>query len=51
MFAARLDFSFGDIDVVGIGPVVADVSEMFDVYWNSRAAVAGSEPAQIESRS
>ena len=38
-FAARLDVSFGDLDVVSIGPVVADVSEMFDVFWNSRAAV------------
>ena len=32
LFAAQLDVSFGDIDVVGIGPVVADVSEIFDVY-------------------
>ncbi len=38
-FAARLDVSFIDLDVVGIGPVVADVSEMFDVYWNNRASV------------
>ena len=50
-FAAWLDVSFGDPDVVSIGPIVADVSEMFDVYWNSRAAVTGSEPAQIEIRS
>ena len=47
LFAARLDVSFGDLDVVGIGPVIADVSEMFYVYWNGRAAVTGSGPAQI----
>ena len=47
MFAARLDVSFGDLDVVGIGPVIADVSEMFYVYWNGRAAITGSGPAQI----
>ena len=38
-FGARLDVNFGDLDVVGIGPIVADVSEMFDAFWNSRAAV------------
>ena len=49
LFATRLDVSFGDLDldVVGIGPVIADVSEMFYVYWNGRAAVTGSGPAQI----
>ncbi len=25
--------------MVGIGPIVADVSEMFDAFWNSRVAV------------
>ncbi len=38
-FAAREDVNFADADVIGVGPVVRDVSEMFDVYWNSRAAL------------
>lgn len=38
-FAARKDVNFGDVDVIGVGPVVNDVSQMFDSYWNHRAAV------------
>ena len=38
-FGANSDEDFGDLDVVAVGPVVADVSEMFDSYWNSRPAV------------
>ena len=38
-FAARHDVNFADLDVLGIGPVVADVSHMFDLYWNSKGAV------------
>jgi len=38
-FDARDDEKFLDIDVLGIGSVVPDVSEMFDIYWNFRAAV------------
>jgi len=37
-FGARGDKRFGDLDVVGIGPVVQDVSDMFDRYWNNVAA-------------
>ena len=37
-FGGREDSSFGDLDVVGIGPVVMDVSNMFDSYWNHAAA-------------
>lgn len=38
-FGARLDAKFGDLDVIGIGPVVQDVTDMFDTYWNhTRAA-------------
>ena len=32
-FGAREDAKFGDLDVLGIGPVVQDVSDMFDSYW------------------
>ena len=38
-FGAREDAKFGDLDVVGIGRVVADVSEMFDSYWNHETAL------------
>lgn len=38
-FAARQDAKFFDADVLAVGPVVEDVSRMFDQYWNNRAAV------------
>ncbi len=38
-FGARKDVNFGDVDVLAIGPVVQDVSTMFDLYWNNVAAV------------
>jgi putative cardiolipin synthase len=38
-FAAREDMNFGDLDVVCFGPVVRDVSQMFDRYWNDELAV------------
>jgi putative cardiolipin synthase len=38
-FAARTDINFGDLDAVGIGPVVQDVSRQFDTYWNDPFAV------------
>ena len=38
-FGARSDVNFGDIDVMAVGPVVEEVSNMFDTYWNSRSAL------------
>ncbi|MEJ2257148.1 MAG: phospholipase D family protein [Woeseiaceae bacterium] len=38
-FGAREDSKFSDLDVIGIGPVVEDVSTMFDVYWNHSTAL------------
>ena len=38
-FAARPDVNFGDLDVIGVGPVVQDVSRQFDTYWNDKYAV------------
>ena len=38
-FGARQDVNFGDVDVLSIGPVVNDVSSMFDQYWNSTKAM------------
>jgi putative cardiolipin synthase len=37
-YGAHGDVNFGDVDVLAIGPVVQDVSAMFDSYWNHRAA-------------
>lgn len=38
-FGAREDAKFGDLDVVGIGPISAEVSAMFDSYWNHSTAL------------
>ncbi len=38
-FAAREDVNFGDLDVITIGPVVEEISNMYDLYWNDRLAV------------
>ena len=37
-FGARVDAKFSDLDVLAIGPVVQDVSAMFDEYWNHERA-------------
>jgi putative cardiolipin synthase len=37
-FGAREDAKFGDLDVLGIGPVVQDISTTFDDYWNHERA-------------
>ena len=42
-FGAKESAKFGDLDVLGIGPVVQDVSDMFDVYWkHERSAPIGA---------
>ena len=38
-FAAHDQSNFEDLDLLGIGPVVEDVSAMYDLYWNDRVAV------------
>ena len=38
-FGARTDARFGDLDVIGIGPVADDVSRMFDSFWNHETAL------------
>ncbi|MDR5836803.1 phospholipase D family protein [Caballeronia sp. LZ034LL] len=37
-FGASSTVAFGDLDVLVHGPVVRDVSDAFDLYWNSAAA-------------
>jgi putative cardiolipin synthase len=34
-FAAREDVQMRDFDVIAVGPVVAEASAAFDLYWNS----------------
>jgi len=53
-FELRPEGEFLDLDVIGIGPVAARVSEVFDSFWNDRrtvpmAAVSSRfSPAQLE---
>jgi len=44
-FAGHEVANFGDLDVVAVGPVVREVSDMFDLYWNDRLAVPVSTVA------
>ncbi len=37
-FDADTDVAFSDVDVLSIGPPVAEVSSQFDSYWNSELA-------------
>lgn len=37
-FAARGKADFGDLDVMGSGPIVREASKTFDKYWNSQHA-------------
>jgi putative cardiolipin synthase len=37
-FDAEEEVGFSDMDVLAIGPVVSEVSEQFDLYWNSQWA-------------
>lgn len=38
-FGAREDAKFGDLDVVGIGEIADNVSNMFDSFWNHQTAL------------
>ena len=38
-FGARKDAKFGDLDVVGVGPIADEVSMMFDSFWNHETAL------------
>lgn len=35
-FGIDKTITFGDLDLLAIGPVVSDISRQFDLYWNSR---------------
>ena len=34
-FAATTEVGFGDMDALAVGPIVREVSDQFDLYWNS----------------
>jgi putative cardiolipin synthase len=38
-FDARRDMNYNDLDLLAFGPVAQDVSQSFDLYWNSMASV------------
>ena len=38
-FGAQEEKKYGDLDVIGIGPVVGEVSTMFDEYWNHHSSL------------
>jgi putative cardiolipin synthase len=44
-FAAHSRMDFADLDVVTIGPVVKEISDAFDLYWNSRPVIAITDVA------
>jgi cardiolipin synthase C len=51
-FEAAPDLDFADMDVLAIGPVVNQVSNSFDLYWNSPAAIpiAALAPGRISEK-
>jgi len=44
-FSANVRSNYADLDIVAVGPVVAEVDKQFDIYWNSPLAV----PAEVFS--
>ncbi|WP_455218876.1 phospholipase D family protein, partial [Kaarinaea lacus] len=42
-YDADPDVNFSDFDVLAVGPVVREVSESFDKYWNSEFSIPVSE--------
>ncbi|CAN5742933.1 phospholipase D family protein [soil metagenome] len=38
-FGAHEEMNLADLDVVVIGPVVKEVSDEFDLYWNNKSAI------------
>ena len=52
-FQGGRDFEFGDYDIVAAGPVVNQISNSFDAFWNSPMAIpiealAGGKPTAQE---
>jgi putative cardiolipin synthase len=52
-FQGGRDFEFGDYDIIAAGPIVNQVSDSFDAFWNSSMAIpiealAGARPLAKE---
>lgn len=41
-YGANMEVGFQDLDVLAIGPVVSEVSNQFDLFWNSASAYPAS---------
>ncbi|MBS0451149.1 MAG: phospholipase D family protein [Proteobacteria bacterium] len=41
-FGANMEVGFQDLDVMTVGPVVREVSDEFDLFWNSASAYPGA---------
>ena len=46
-YGARHDINFGDVDVLGVGPVVNEVSTMFDSFWNNQLSLPVQAVAEM----
>ena len=46
-YGAGEDVNFGDLDVLAIGPIVEDVSGMFEQFWNHKTATNLSSFARM----
>ena len=49
-FEAQSEVAFGDLDVLTVGRAVSDVSDAFDLYWNSPASYPGLGAARPKRR-
>ncbi len=52
-FNAHSDLTFADLDILAIGPVVKEVSESFDEFWNSDLAypIQTLRPDRVDEKS
>ena len=44
-FDAARDANYRDLDLLAVGPVVAETSAMFDAYWNNPVSLTVQDPA------
>jgi len=49
-FDADMNLAFGDLDVLAVGPVVQEVSDSFDDYWNHELAYPVSSFLESEPK-
>ena len=49
-FGANEKMNYADMDVAVIGPVVKEVSNQFDLYWNNQSAIPIAALARQKDR-